>query len=273
MESISRLLLYGNDKRQLALGKLFEQNNIPVTYCNRQDEIPDLTVCQVSPAGFAILLPVPCSDSLYQQVLETVQRGTIVLGGNVSEEFIHQCSIQGAKVYDYLKSPSVVIHNTIATAEGAICEAIKHSPWNLHGSACLVMGYGRCGSVLADRLKGLGCRITVSARNLIKIAQAETCGYAILKPETELGQFRFLFNTIPAPIVDANMLSALSREITIIDIASSPGGCDFKYCEEHDIPAYLCPGLPAKYAPDSSAEIIFRHIHEVFQFGSKGKKL
>lgn len=32
--------------------------------------------------------------------------------------------------------------NAIATAEGAICEAIKMSPYNLHGSKCLVLGYG-----------------------------------------------------------------------------------------------------------------------------------
>lgn len=273
MESIFQIILYGSDKRQLMLGHLFEQAQIPVIYCNKQYDVPEMTICQLPLSGTAILLPVPCSNLLYQQILENLQPNHIVLGGNLSPAFVNECNQVGAKVYDYLKSPSVVIHNAIATAEGAICEAISHSPWNLHGNSCLVMGYGRCGSVLAQRLKGMESHVTISARDLIKIAQAETRGFDILKPDTNLSQFRFLFNTIPAPVVDADMLAKLSPEITIIDIASAPGGCDFAYCKKHEISAYLCPGLPAKYAPKSSAEIIFRHIHEVFQFESKGKML
>ncbi len=273
MENIQQIFLYGSDKRQLMLGKLLEQEQVSVTYCNEQQAVPELSGCQLPPVGAAILLPLPCPDTLYQQILAGLEPDHVILGGNLSSSFVEKCNQIGAKVYDYLQSPSVVIHNTVATAEGAICEAITHSPWNLHGSHCLVMGYGRCGSVLTHRLAGIGCHVTISARDIIKIAQAETCGYNILKPETDLSCFRFLFNTIPAPVVNADMLSQLSPDITIIDIASAPGGCDFAYCRKHEISAHLCPGLPAKYAPKSSAEIIFRHIHEVFQFGSKGKTL
>lgn len=273
MDTIQQIFLYGSDERQMMLGKLLEQEQVPVTYCNEQHPLPELSGCQLPPVGATILLPLPCSDTLYQKVLTGMEPEQLVIGGNLSPVFVEKCNQIGAKVYDYLKSPSVVIHNAVATAEGAICEAIAHSPWNLHDSHCLVMGYGRCGSVLAQRLAGLGCHVTVSARDIIKIAQAETCGYDILKPETDLSCFRFLFNTIPASVVNADMLARLSPDVTIIDIASAPGGCDFAYCRKHEISAYLCPGLPAKYAPKSSAEIIFRHIHEVFQFGSKGKTL
>lgn len=273
MESIASVSLYGSDKRQLQLGKLFEEAKIPVRYCNGSGNIPEISTCQVPPAGATILLPVPCPDSLYEMIISGLEPGHLILGGNLSAGFVEKCIQSGANVYDYLKSPSVVIHNAIATAEGAICEAITHSPWNLHGSHCLVMGYGRCGSVLSHRLSGMGCHVTVSARDTIKIAQAETYGYDILHPETDLSRFRFLFNTIPAPIVDQKMLKQLSEDVTIIDIASAPGGCDFDYCRTHEISAYLCPGLPAKYAPKSSAEIIFRHIQEVFQLQSKGKML
>lgn len=273
MESIASVSLYGSDKRQLLLGKRFEEAKIPVTYCNEPDNIPEISTCQVPPAGAVILLPVPCPDTLYEMILSGLEPGHLILGGNLSAGFVEKCIQSGAKVYDYLKSPSVVIHNAVATAEGAICEAITHSPWNLHGSHSLVMGYGRCGSVLSHRLAGMGCHVTVSARDTAKTAQAETCGYEILHPETDLSCFRFLFNTVPAPVVDRNMLRQLPPDITIIDIASAPGGCDFDYCRTHKISAYLCSGLPAKYAPKSSAEIIFRHIQEVFQLQSKGKTL
>lgn len=271
MESIHQISLYGSDKRQLMLGKLFEEVGIPVNYLNESSKIPEITGCQLPPSGMTILLPLPCPPTLQDMILSYVEPDQQILGGNLSTAFIEKCTRSGAKVYDYLKSPSVVIHNAVATAEGAICEAIQHSPWNLHGNDCLVMGYGRCGSVLANRLSGMGCHVTISARDIIKLAQAETYGYEILSTETDLSRFRFLFNTIPAPVIDKSFLQQLSPEVTIIDIASAPGGCDFEYCREHEISAHLCLGLPAKYAPKSSAEIIFRHIQEIFQLQSKGK--
>ncbi|MDE6850953.1 MAG: hypothetical protein K2J67_00480 [Lachnospiraceae bacterium] len=271
MESINQITLYGSDKRQLMLGKLFEEAGIPVNYLDESGKIPEIAGCQLSTSGTTVLLPLPCPDTLLDTILSCVEPDYRILGGNLPVSFVEKCTRSGAKVYDYLKSPSVVIHNTVATAEGAVCEAITHSPWNLHGSNCLVMGYGRCGSVLADRLAGMGCHVTISARDIVKIAQAETYGYEILRAETELSRFRFLFNTIPAPVIGKSFLQRLSPEVTIIDIASAPGGCDFDYCRKHEISAHLCLGLPAKYAPKSSAEIIFRHIQEIFQLQSKGK--
>lgn len=273
MEPIHQISLYGSDKRQLMLGKLFEEAGVSVQYLKETGRIPDIASCQVSSSATTILLPLPCPQSLYEMILSCVEPGYRILGGNLPASFVDQCTRSGAKVYDYLKSPSVVIHNTVATAEGAVCEAIIHSPWNLHGSDCLVMGYGRCGSVLAHRLAGMGCHVTISARDIIKVAQAETYGYEILHSGTDLSRFRFLFNTIPAPVIHETFLKQLSPEVTIIDIASAPGGCDFDYCRKHEISAYLCPGLPAKYAPKSSAEIIFQHIQEIFQLQSKGKML
>ena len=41
------------------------------------------------------------------------------------------------------------------TAEGAIQLAMEELPITLHGARVLVIGYGRLGRVLADRLAGL----------------------------------------------------------------------------------------------------------------------
>ena len=60
-----------------------------------------------------------------------------------------------------MKMDDVAIYNAIATAEGAIMEAIKMQPINLHKSRCLVLGYGRCAKVLAAKLKGMDAQVTV----------------------------------------------------------------------------------------------------------------
>ena len=53
------------------------------------------------------------------------------------------------------------MENTIATAEGAIAQAILRSPENLRGSICLVIGYGKCGRTLAGYLRNMFCRTMV----------------------------------------------------------------------------------------------------------------
>ena len=50
------------------------------------------------------------------------------------------------------------------TAEGAIQLAMEELPITLHGARVLVIGYGRLGRVLADRLAGLKARVSVAAR-------------------------------------------------------------------------------------------------------------
>ena len=46
----------------------------------------------------------------------------------------------------------------------------------------------------------------------------------------------------------------------ILDMASAPGGVDYEACKELGISAALLPGLPGKYAPASSAEILAEKI-------------
>lgn len=262
MHAIHEIIVYGTDKRQQALQKLFEKAGAVVS--SEEASAAEIRYCQKQEAGCTILLPVPCPSEIREQILMHTASGSLILGGNLSADFVKQCQTRGLQVYDYLKSPSVVIHNGIATAEGAICEAIQRSPWNIYGHHCLVMGYGRCGSILAGRLLGLGASVTVSARDSEKRAKAQVMGCDILTDATDLSKYYFVFNTVPAPVLTKTLLRQLPKEACIIDIASAPGGCDFRYCEEIGLQAVLCPGLPAKYAPASSAEIIFRHLHEVF---------
>ncbi|MFR3070454.1 MAG: dipicolinate synthase, partial [Enterocloster sp.] len=43
---------------------------------------------------------------------------------------------------------------------------------------------------------------------------------------------------------------------TVIDIASAPGGEDFEACKRAGIRAKLCPGLPGRFSPLASAQIL-----------------
>lgn len=272
MYKIRELIRYGDDERQLALEQLFA--NAGVKTCSQtvsaaKNTTPclDLHSCGQSSSLQTILLPVPCGEKMLQQVYEETPAGSLILGGNLPAAFVERCQARGLQIYDYMKSSAVAIWNAVATAEGAICEAIRRSPYNLYQHTCLVVGYGRCGKVLADRLTNLGATVIVSARSSEKRACAEVSHCLSLTEATDLSTCQWLFNTVPAPIVDKSLIDRLPDTAVIIDLASAPGGCDLAYCAQKGLDAALYPGLPAKYAPKSSAEIIFQRLNEIFVIG------
>ena len=70
---------------------------------------------------------------------------------------------------------------------------------------------------------------------------------------------RLLLNTVPAPMLDADILDKYTRCVKI-DLASSPGlnGCDIVYAR----------GPPGQYAPESSGRLIAQTIARHFREGS-----
>lgn len=182
-----------------------------------------------------------------------------LIGGSFSGKFLDICASKRIVVYDLMKFQEVSILNSISTAEGTILEAIKNSTVNLHGSKCLILGYGKCAKILAKKLQGLDALVTISARKKEDRFLANAYGYhaiSICDLKDELHSYEFIFNTIPALILDRFNLESVEKSTTIIDIASAPGGVDFEAANELGLTAKLCLGLPGKYAPKTSAEIL-----------------
>lgn len=232
--------------------------------------------CSASPC---IVCPIPFSRnglflnqsafdenlSIYQ-LLSNLRPGQSFFAGCIPDDFKATAEEIGVHVFDLMSDPSLSLFNTIATAEGAICEAIKRSPINLHQSSCAILGYGRCGRTLSHYLKGMFCNIYVAS------IQAEECAQAALIAdktgtlqdfESYVDEFDFIFNTIPSMVVPSRLLEKMKSSVTIIDIASAPGGVDFNAARELGISAVLCPGLPGKYAPVSSARAVKETIEKI----------
>ena len=82
--------------------------------------------------------------------------------------------------------------------------------------------------------------------------------------EKRIGDFDFLFNTVPHLVLTEPLLQNTKPDALLIDLASAPGGTDFPAAARLGRKAMLCQGLPGKYAPASSAgairEAIFRCV-------------
>ena len=57
-------------------------------------------------------------------------------------------------------------------------------------------------------------------------------------------------------IVTAQIIANLPSRAVIIDLASKPGGTDFRFAEKRGIKALFAPGLPGIVAPRTAGRII-----------------
>ncbi len=248
-------MVLGSETRQIYLAELLQEAGHEVMVS--EEYLP----------GYhdAVLLPVPQTAKYLQENFAKLQKGQIVYGCNFPPPLITQCTDKGIRCVDYLEQEGTASRNAIATAEGAIAEALKAACVSVHGSASLVVGYGRCGEILAEKLSALKAHVTVLDRKEEKRARAKAYGCRAIGFEEAgdtMGGYDFIFNTVPALVLDRKLLSGVKRDVTIIDIASKPGGVDFEYCRNHSIDANLCLGLPGKYAPKSSAKILLEVIRK-----------
>lgn len=227
---------------------------------------------QACSTSSCIICPIPFSQNgnllnqsaihepiFLEQILSCLKSGQSFFAGSIPEIFQSAAKGAGVHVYDLMNDPALAYFNTLATAEGAICEAMKLSPLNLHKSSCLVLGYGKCGTTLVHYLRALFCHVCVATdqeEELAKAALVAGSTSTLSRLEASIKDFDFIFNTIPAPVLTADLLALMKPDAIIIDIASAPGGVDYTAARQLGISARLYPGLPGKYAPASSAGAI-----------------
>lgn len=270
-----RVLVFAGDLRQKYLAGHLEKMKYEVKLLSDKERgnkeqscMKDLEIlvreCDV------LVLPTPSfsQDAMirgsvfsFDELQSVLHPGQMVFGSIIGKERTGILEQKGVKVYDMMASEEVAVRNAVATAEGAIAEAISLTSSNLHDMNALVIGYGRCGSVLAEKLKGLCREVCVTARRKEVRTEAEAMGFrAELLCDCSWERYGIIFNTVPAPVIGEERVAELKKGCVIIDLASAPGGVDYEACQKAGIRAKLCGGLPGVYAPETSGIILAEEI-------------
>ena len=198
-----------------------------------------------------------------EMLFDELPENAVFFAGNIPGEVRRYAEGKGLRACDMMIDELVAARNAVATAEGTVAEAIARSPVNLTKSRCLVLGYGRCGRILMRLLKSFFCKVLVSEKDKTRAADAFVLADGIVS-EAELtdavGNVDFIFNTVPERILSEERLRHVGKNTWILDIASAPGGVDYGAAETLSVNAVLLPGLPGRYAPASSAEILVDSI-------------
>ena len=194
-----------------------------------------------------------------RELSRLIRKKHTIFGGVIPESFRQECSERDILCCDFMLVESIAVFNAVATAEGAVLEALRHKDTNIHKSESLVIGYGRCGKILSDKLKGLSACVTVCSNSQTELAVADAYGLRTLpleQLESKAGEFEYIYNTAPALLLTEKLLEKIREDALIIDIASGSVGVDYKAAERLNITALRCPGLPGKYAGRTSAKCL-----------------
>lgn len=276
---VKRCLLVGGDNRQRIMANLLAEQGITV-YCYGMDSCVNLSgqalrTDRIPPTDL-VIFPIPLTrdgktvNARYatrelplDSILRELHSDATVCGGLMPAAITAELERRGIRYYDYGKSEEFARRNALPSAEGAIEIALRNTPFVLEDARVCVVGYGRIGKVLTKKLKALGCRVTATARKAADLAAIQAAGVMAI-PTADLKEqppFDILFNTVPAPVIDRDVLDAQNPNLLIIDLASPPGGVDFSYAEEKKIRTIHALSLPARCAPVTAARIILDLIH------------
>jgi dipicolinate synthase subunit A len=221
----------------------------------------------------AIILPVSGTSSngevetifsnekitLTEEQLSKTPEGSTVYSG-ISNEYLEKCAKNAKRpLIKLFERDDVAIYNSIPTVEGTIMMVIQHTDITIHNSNVTVLGLGRVGMSVARSFAALGANVKVGARrseHLARITEMGLTPFHVDDLENEIESTDVCINTIPMPIVSAKVISKMPTHTLIVDLASKPGGTDFRYAEKRGIKALLAPGLPGIVAPKTAGKIV-----------------
>ncbi len=249
------------------------------------------TVGRATEDAVAVVLPLPATRDgttvwcprdptctvTFESLAELMNRRPelLLFGGRLPRGFFPQCEAdEGAtirsRISDYYDSETLRLHNAYITAEAALMTAMELTDCTLRGTSVAVIGYGRIGKLLARLLMAVGADVTVCAR------REEACLWAAQEgchpmpmgvPDRTGGGLyplcyghTVIFNTVPARVLERDVLLRMEHGTLLIDLASAPFGVadeDVRdAAAENGLRYVRAPSLPGTYAPRDAGRAI-----------------
>ncbi|NRG47293.1 dipicolinic acid synthetase subunit A [Bacillus sp. CRN 9] len=237
----------------------------------------------------SIILPVPGAgpegqiDTIFsnekvtidEEILKKTPSNCKIYTGINPPYLTNIASLANRELVQLFDRDDVAIYNSIPTVEGAIMMAIQHTDFTIHGSNISVLGLGRTGMSIARAFHALGAKVKVGARKSEHIARITEMGltpFHLKDIQSAVVDSDICINTIPHPIVSAAVINKMPVHTLIIDLASKPGGTDFRYAEKRGVKALLAPGLPGIVAPKTAGRILANVLAQLITEDMRNQK-
>lgn len=259
-----KIAVVGGDRRMITVADLFTESGIDCKKYYLEESENNMNGLA---SADAIILPLPCEKGgrlnapmsneppYIDDVLKHCGKETLVLGGGLPHGRENHI--------DYSVREELLLLNAVPTAEGALEIALRETEATLHGSDCLVIGYGRIGCYLSGLLDSLGARVTVAARKQtarVSASMQGLCTSDTAEMSSALRRADVIFNTAPFCLLDESELDLVKKSAVIIDLASLPGGVDKVAAKKKGVRFIHALALPGKVAPVTAGRIIYETV-------------
>jgi len=262
--NMKKITVIGGDNRlKFVKENLKNQGYTVDTLGLYEEDNGDITTSQI------LIFPVPTTKDGINVFTPLTKRKiplSDIVENTTNEQLLLSCNynFENKKCIDYGSLDSYALLNAVPTAEGALKIAIENTPFTLWKSSALVIGYGRVGKILADRLKKVGCDVTISARKPSDLALADALGFKYINTEhlnLKKLKYNIIFNTVDVKVIEDEALKKAKCEL-IVEL-STHGGFSMQAAEEYGINAIKAPGLPGHIAPQTAAEILSNTVNHI----------
>lgn len=269
-------LLVGGDKRQVELYNLlkdkgenvesiFLNNNISAEESLEKIDFADVIVMPIPSSIDKETLFAPFSENKISltKITEKFKDNQILFLGGENPAFL---ASKPNKKINLLEYEPMTLKGAMATSEAALAILIDNTDITVFGANILVIGYGRIGKIISDYLTALKANVTVCARKNTAKTLAELSGNRSIgfeRLEEKISRSDIIVNTVPSMILNEKKLKLVPQKTLILDLASKPGGVDFKAAEKLNLKAIHALSLPGKYSPVSAAGFIEEAIRNI----------
>lgn len=245
-----RIAVLGGDEREQEIARLAAAAGATVRAFGfpwPADGVPGVQLAS-SPADALAgadygLLPIPgiaTDGSLFApECPEPIVVGADLLGlmapgralvlGRADAHLAAAAAATGTALLEYEDDVELMLDRGPAIVEGALAAAIAHTDVTIHGADVVVVGHGTIGRLLARTLVLLGAHVTVAARRGEQRADARAAGCASVGLDElprVLAGAAMVFSTVPAAVLDGDLLGHVPPGALVMDLAAPPGGVD-----------------------------------------------
>lgn len=272
MKSKINILIAGGDMRQIycaeKLSDIYSVKVIGID-CEMKSDLTDdkfdCVVLPVPPLDEKGNISTPCSADIISvgELKKFMNDDCIIFTGRYDKRL----EMFADRIIDYMSREDLCLKNAVPTAEGAVEIALTELPVTLSGLSVLIVGMGRIGTALAEILKGFGADITVAVRSARGAGKARVIGVKSVCMRDMGADYGLVFNTAPELVFSREVLEKFSDDTLFIDLASRPGGFDFRSASELNKKVIWALGLPGKTAPVTAGEIVAETITNILSEG------
>ena len=276
----------GGDSRQLYAAEYLKNKGYDVcTFATEHGKLTDgiEEAKSISDAGKSeiIILPLPVSKNgnmlntplsseeiFLKDITDIINDNHVVFYGMGSVNFSRHIKGKARYSCDYFNIESLIYKNALLTAEGLISVLLEKLNVTIFGLKVAIIGYGRIGSLTADRIMSLGGEVSIFARDDMQRLTAGIRGakvYSLGYLENITDSFDVIINTVPYKLINDGIIANSSKSCVFVEAASAPYGIDADACILHGRTLIKAFSLPGKTAPRSAGIIIGETIENILR--------